>query len=195
MLPSYFALIGAAVAGVGGVAYLIDTIRGKVQPNRITWILWALFPMITFVAQLVQGVGGIVWVSFVSGFTPILIVIASFFSAKAYWKTEKIDYYCLALGLIGITLWALTKNANLAILFSIFADLAAAAPTIRKAYLHPHTESWAAFGLSSIGFALGLLSIHVWIFSNYAFVAYLFVSQFILLLLAVRKPHIVVENA
>lgn len=189
MLPEYFAIVGAIIASVGGISYLIDTIRGKVKPNRVTWILWGLFPLITFAAQRSEGVGGLSWVSFAAAFTPLLIFAASFLNSKAYWKTEVVDYYCLAFGLVGIALWAVTKNANLAILFSILADLSAGIPTIRKSYTHPHTESWKAFGLVLAGFTVSLLSIHEWTFANYAFVVYLVLINVLLTALAIRRPE------
>ena len=173
MLPENFAIIGALIASTGGFYYLYETITGKSQPNRVTWSLWALFPMITFFAQRSQNVGAVSWVTFVSGFTPILVVTASFFNKKAYWKAKPLDYVCMLAGFIGLGLWAITKDANLAIAFSIIADLFAAAPTVIKCYKHPKSESWIAYGLSTIGFSFSLLTIHSWTFQNYAFVVYL----------------------
>ena len=78
--------------------------------------------MVIFVAQRAQGVEGMSWTSFVAGFTPLLIVAASFFNKKAYWKSEPRDYYLMAAAIIGIILWAITDNPNLALLFSLLAD-------------------------------------------------------------------------
>ncbi len=187
MLPDYFVIIGAVVALIGGLYYLYETIVGTTQPNRVTWILSAIFPMVTFIAQKTQGVEGIAWVSFISGLTPALIVAASFFNKKAYWKTRSFDYVCLGIGVIGIGLWGLTSNPNLAIVFAILADFAAAFPTILKAHMHPETESWIAFALNAIGFAICVLAIHTWTFENYAFVTYLVAINGLIAILAFHK--------
>ncbi len=187
MLPDYFAVIGAFIASAGGFYYLYETIIGKTKPNRMTWFLWGALPMITFFAQRVQGVEGLSWISFVAGFTPLLIVLASFLNKKAYWKTERRDYFVMVGALIGITLWAVTKNPNLAILFALIADIIAALPTIIKSYKHPETESWVAYAISAFGFGIGILSIQTYTFENYAFVIYLFITQFTLAVLASRK--------
>lgn len=55
MLPEYFAIIGAIIGSLGGFYYLYETIVGKAQPNRVTWLLWGIFPMVIFVAQRAQG--------------------------------------------------------------------------------------------------------------------------------------------
>ena len=190
MLPGYFAVIGALIASAGGFYYLYETIRGKTQPNRITWLLWGLLPMITFVAQRVQGVEGLSWVSFAAGFTPLLVVAASFLNKKAYWKTQPLHYALMGAALLGIILWAITKEPNLAILFALLADIFASIPTIIKSLKHPETESWVAYAISSVGFGVAILAVPVFNFQNSAFVIYLFSVQIILTVLTVRAPLI-----
>ncbi len=186
MLPEHFAIVGALIASIGGFVYLYETIRGKVQPNRVTWLLWFLLPTIILVAQRVQGVGAVSWVTFVAGLTPLLIFIASFFNKKAYWKTVPLDYACMAIAFVGIALWAVTKNPNLAIVFSIIADFAAGFPTLKKSYIHPESESWRAYAISATGFVVSILAIHTWTFANYGFVVYLALMEGLLAALAFR---------
>lgn len=188
MLPEYFAVIGAVIASAGGFYYLYETIRGKTKPNRITWLLWGLLPMITFVAQRVQDVEGLSWASFAAGFTPLLVVAVSFLNKKAYWKTQPLDYGLMAAALVGILLWAITKEPNIAILFALFADLLASIPTIIKSIKHPETESWIAYAISTVGFGIAILSIHSFNFENSAFVLYLFSIQLTLTALTIRAP-------
>jgi hypothetical protein len=188
MLPEYFAIIGAVIASGGGLYYLYETIRGKAKPNRVTWLLWGILPMITFVAQRVQGVEGLSWPSFVAGFTPFLVVAASFLNRKAYWKTKPLDYALMGAAIIGIILWIVTKEPNLAILFTLLADLLASIPTIIKSLKHPETESWVAYAISTVGFGIAVLSIHAFNFQNSAFVIYLFTVQALLTVLTIRAP-------
>ena len=100
--------------------------------------------MVIFVAQKAQGIKDISWVSFVAGFTPLLILSASFFNKKAYWKSEPRDYYLMAAAIIGIILWAITDNPNFAILFSLIADVLAALPTLIKVGFQVGLFLWKA---------------------------------------------------
>jgi hypothetical protein len=186
VLPEYFAIIGAIIGSLGGFYYLYETIVGKAQPNRITWLLWGIFPMVIFVAQRVQGVEGLSWASFVAGFTPLLVVAASFFNKKAYWKSEPRDYYLMAAAIIGIMLWAVTDNPNVALLFSLLADMLASMPTLIKAYRHPRSESWIAYVISTFGFGMSVLSIQTYNFENSAFVVYVFLLNGALAVFASR---------
>ena len=187
MLPENFAIIGAVIASLGGLYYFYETLTGKAKPNRVTWLLWGLFPMITFVAQRAQGVEGVSWLTFAAGFTPFLIVSASFINRKAYWKTEPRDYVLMAVAVVGILAWLITDEPNLAILLTLLADLVAGIPTLIKAYKHPHTESWVAYAISTLGFGIGVLAIQTFDFQNSAFVIYLFVIQLFLTGFSLRK--------
>jgi len=186
MLPEKWAIIGAIIGSLGGFYYFYETITGKAQPNRITWLLWGIFPMVIFMAQRAQGVEGISWASFLAGLTPLLTVAASFFNKKAYWKTEPRDYFLMAAAILGIILWAFTHNPNLALLFSLLADVLASMPTLIKSYRHPDSESWIAYAISTFGFGISFLSVKIYNIENAAFVAYVFLLNGTLAVLASR---------
>ena len=184
-------IIAAVISSLGGLYYLYETITGKARPNRITWLLWGIFPLVTFFAQKAQGVQGLSYINLTSAATPLLIVTMSYIRKNAYWQTRPLDYACLVAAGFGIILWALTKNPNLAIVFSIFADLCAALPTLKKSCTHPESESWKAYALSVAGFGLGLATITEWTFQNYAFISYLFgINALLALVVLVRRQTI-----
>lgn len=189
MLPDYCAILGAIIGSLGGFYYVYETLLGKAQPNRITWLLWGLFPLVIFVAQRAQGVERVSWASFVAGLTPLLIVAASFFNRQAYWKSEPRDYYLMAAALLGILLWAITHKPNLALLFALVADVLAGIPTLIKAYRYPQSESWIAYAVSACGFGISFLSVQIYNFENATFVAYLFILNVALAVLASRSPR------
>ncbi len=55
-----------------------DTVRGHSQPNRVTWLLWGLAPMLAFAAELKAHVGLSALMTFSVGFNPLLVLAASF---------------------------------------------------------------------------------------------------------------------
>src|SRR4051812_25550094 len=80
MINQNFIILGAIIASIGSLSYLIDTIKGKVKPNRVSFLLWSLAPLIAFVAELRQGDGLQSLLTFEVGFLPLTIFIASFFN-------------------------------------------------------------------------------------------------------------------
>lgn len=174
MLDSKFVILGTIVALFGLVDYLRDTLAGKVKPNRVSWLLWAIAPLIAFAAEIQKGVGLQSLMTFSVGFGPLLVFTASFVSRKGTWKLSNFDYICGALSIIGLMLWLVTREGNLAILFAIFADALAAIPTVIKSYKAPETESSLVFLLSAFSAGITLLTIDHWDFAHYGFPAYIF---------------------
>ncbi|CAN5183581.1 hypothetical protein BH09PAT1_BH09PAT1_8700 [soil metagenome] len=181
MLPEYFVYIGVIITALGGISYLIDTIKGKVQPNRVTWVLWALAPWITFFAQRVQSVGSQSLLPLSIGFIPTLIVAASFLNKKAKWEIHRFDLICGGLSILGLILWLITRAGDIAIIFSILADFLATIPTLRKAHLSPETESFKAYFLNMLGAGIVVLAIHDWRFANAAFSVYFLLNTVLIL--------------
>lgn len=183
MINPNFVLLGVLFQFIGGLSYVIDTVKGKIKPNKVTWILWSLAPLIAFIAEIKQGVGIQSLTTFVVGFIPLLVFIASFLNKKAQWKISKLDIICGILSILGLILWLVTKVGNVAIFFSILADGIAAIPTIVKAYHQPESDNDFWFLCVVINASIALLSTTIWDFQHYAFPIYLIVSSFIIFLL------------
>lgn len=187
MIDEKFIIIGVILQSIGGASYIIDTIKGKVQPNKVSWLLWSIAPLIAFSAMIQQGVGLQSLVTFIVGFVPLIIFIASFVNKKAKWEVNKLDIVCGILSILGLILWAVTKVGNVAIFFSIFADGLAAIPTIIKAYKFPESESPTVYSLGIINALIGILTITNWNFETYGFPIYLLLINSLFSFLIVTK--------
>ncbi|PJA55688.1 hypothetical protein CO165_02230 [Candidatus Roizmanbacteria bacterium CG_4_9_14_3_um_filter_33_18] len=180
MINQNFIYFGALIFFLGSIDYFVETIKGKVKPNRVTWFLWGLAPMIAFSAQIKQGVGLQSLLTFMVGFVPFLILSGSFINKKSYWKIKKFDLICGFFSIIGLILWQITKIGNIAILFSIIADFIAGWPTFVKSFKFPETENYLIYLGNAIFALLTLLTIKVWSFEYYSFSLYLFVITLII---------------
>jgi len=173
MINQNFVILGAIIAAAGSLSYLIDTLKGKVKPNRVSFLLWSLAPLIAFFAEIKQGVGIQALMTFVVGFLPFTIFIASFVNKKAEWKLTGFDLMCGALSIVGLVFWYITKSGDIAIIFSILADGLAALPTVVKSFNYPETESAWPYFASTISGILTLLTIKVWNLANIGFPLYI----------------------
>lgn len=187
MINSNWIYVGVAVQTLGGIGYLIDTLRGRVRPNKVGWLLWSIAPLVAFFAMVKQGVGPEAWATFIVGFLPLLVFIASFVNKKAYWEITKLDYFCGILSILGLILWMFTKVGNIAIFFSIVADALASYLTIYKSYKEPESETHLVFTLGIINAAIGLLVIKDWNFQNYAFNLYILLDDILIAGLIITK--------
>ncbi len=187
MLPELFAYIGVSIISLSYVVYLVDTIKGKAKPNRVTFSLWAAAPLIAFSAQIDQGVGIHAFMAFSASLGPLVILLASFLHKNKAWELGLLDYFCGLLAIIGLIFWQITQIGNIAIVFSIVADVFAALPTLVKAYRAPQTESKKSYFLATIGGILTFLTINTWDFATYGFPLYLILINTIIFgLLTIR---------
>lgn len=175
MLHPNFVIIGTLIGAVGSVAYLIDTLKGKVKPNRVSFLLWSIAPLIAFFAQINQGVGLEALMTFSTGFLPLTVFIASFVNVQAQWKLTRFDLLCGILSLLGLVLWMITKVGNVAIIFSIVADGLAAVPTLVKAYKYPDTEIAWPWIATVVGVILTLLTLSTITFANSGLIIYILI--------------------
>jgi hypothetical protein len=183
MIHPNFVIVGAIIQFIGSWSYLSDTLKGKVKPNRVSWLLWAIAPLIAFFAQINQGVGIQALTTFIVGFVPLVIFIASFFNKEAEWQLGRLDIICGILSILGLVLWQITKVGNVAILFALIADGLASAPTIVKSYKYPETENHSVFLFGTINAAIGLLVLTDWGFEYSGFPVYLLIINALFVLL------------
>ncbi len=173
MLPESFAILGIALIWIATIIYLVGTIKGTVKPNRVSFFIWAIAPLIAFAAQISEGVGIQAFLSFSIGAGPLLVLAASFLHKGNAWKLTFFDYSCGIIAIVGLILWQITQDGVLAILLSLIADVFASIPTVVKAYKAPQTESPAAYFITGIGAIITFLTISNWNFATYAFPLYI----------------------
>lgn len=194
MINQNFIFLGVVISLLGCFSYLIDTLRGKTKPNKVTWFLWFLAPSIAFTAKIKEGVGLQSLLTFMVGFNPLLIFIASFVNKKSQWAVSKLDYVCGGMSILGLILWYITKTGNVAIVLSILADGLAAIPTVVKSYHFPETENYKVFLGGAITAAITLLTIKNWVIAEYAFPLYILLINTVLIFLIKFKVGKLVEK-
>jgi hypothetical protein len=161
--------LGTAIGALGAVVYLRDTLRGTTKPNRVTWLLWAIAPLLAAAVELNQGVGLRALPTFMVGFMPLLVFIGSFHNSASVWQIRRIDYACGLVSVVGTVTWLVTRNGVLAISAAIAADFMAGVPTVMKSWTHPETETVHSYLGAVISMGVLLLTVTHWTFDEVAF--------------------------
>lgn len=183
----YIVFIGGAINLAGSATYFRDTLRGDTKPNRVTWLMWTVAPFIATVAAVSAGATFAAVPIFMSGFIPLLILIASFVNRKAYWKLEKFDYICGACSVLALILWGVTKDPLIAIIFALLSDAFAAVPTLIKAWKYPETETAMAYLAGLINALTFFFAIKTWSITEYLFPIYLIMINIFLFVSVMGK--------
>jgi hypothetical protein len=183
----YLVIVGAIVNLLGIVSYMKETLRGNTRPNRVTWFLWAVAPLIATAASLSGGAGWAVLPVFMAGFGPLLILFASFVNKKSYWKLGKFDYLCGVFSLFALVFWKITNDPVVAIIFSILSDGFAGIPTFIKSWKYPETETVDAYATGLFSSLTSFAAVKVINFSSITFPIYLVIANSLLILAIYRK--------
>jgi hypothetical protein len=189
MLDPRFNLLGGILGLTGTSIYAYKTVKGLTKPNRVSWLLWGLAPLITLAVQLNQGVGWQSIIAFTAGVGPLMVFVASFINRKSYWQITRLDIACGALSVLALVLWGLTRTGNVAIALSIAADALAGIPTIIKAYQEPQTENATPFLFGTINATIVLLTVTIWQFAVYGFALYVLIICLLLVVL-IKFPNL-----
>lgn len=169
MISVNWVYLGSAIGALGTAVYLRDTLRGTTKPNRVTWLLWAVAPLLAAAVELDEGVGLRTLPTFTVGFFPLLVFVASFHNPESVWKIRRIDYACGAMSVVGTIIWLATRNGVVAISAAILADFLAGVPTVMKSWTHPQTETVSSYIGAVLSMVILLLTIDRWTFDVAAF--------------------------
>lgn len=156
-----FAIIASVLALIGNISYLRDIINERVKPHPYTWFIWSIVSMTTFFGGLAKGAGiGALPTGIAEAFTIIIFL----FSLKYLFKGKaghirKIDNYFLAIALLGLIPWAITKDPTISVIVVVAIDVVAFIPTLRKTWEHPETEKPTLYETNVLRHILTLFSL------------------------------------
>ena len=185
----YTVFLGAVAQLIGIFFYIKETVQGKTKPNKVTWLMWSVAPLIASAAGLADGVRWAVFPVFMAGFAPLLVFIASFVNPKSYWRLETFDYICGLCSISALILWGITKEPLIAIFFSIASDGFAAIPTLVKSWRHPETETIDAYTTGLFNATTSFFAIKNWGISAIAFPIYLVFINSSLIFSITKNKH------
>ena len=186
--PQLLVVLSVILMVWGGYAYFRDTLSGKTRPNRVSWFMWALAPLVSIGAAF--SIGAEIWPSIrviVGGIVPAAVFLASFVNRNSYWKLTRFDWTCGGLSVLAMIFWGLANSPLVAIILATGANTFATMPTFIKAWNFPQSETRLTFVTSFLSAVLILPSIEQWNIENAAFQIMLVVSTALLLLAVYRK--------
>lgn len=155
------AIIATILACLGNISYLRDVFKGSVKPHPYTWFIWSIVSLTTFFGGLAKGAGiGALPTGVSEGFTLIIFLFSlkSLIQGKAG-RIRKVDHYFLAIALIGLIPWALTKDPTISVVIVVLIDVIAFIPTLQKTWQNPETEQPTLYATNTLRHVLTLFSL------------------------------------
>jgi hypothetical protein len=155
-LIQYLPVLGFLVNLAGVASYAKDTLAGRASPNRMTWLLWSVIPAVAAGAALSTGATWAVLPTASSAICTLIVFLASFWSKGSPWKIVPFDVVCGTMSVVAVVMWRATDDANVAVALSLVAEVFAVAPTMRKAWSDPSSETTTGYLCGAFSAATGL---------------------------------------
>ncbi len=154
------AIVAALLAIAGNIPYLWDILKGRVKPHPYTWLVWSIVSGTVFFGMLAKGAGiGALPTAASELFTLIIFLFSLKYGFKGITRT---DTTFLFIALAGLVPWALTQDPTASVVIAVGIDLVAFAPTLRKAWMYPSTETPILYGSNVLRHVLALLSLQAY---------------------------------
>jgi len=155
-----FAVVAAILAIAGNIPYIIDIVKGRVQPHAYTWFVWTVVSGIVFFGQIASGAGiGALPTAAAEIFTLVIFLLSLKYGFKQITRT---DTFFLLLALGGIVPWILTNDPTVSVVIAVSIDVIAFMPTLRKTWAAPKTETPILFSMNVVRHILALFSMQAY---------------------------------
>jgi hypothetical protein len=189
MEPPTLGLLAGIIGFLSFIPYILGTLNRKTKPNKATWIIWAVLGVIIAASYWAAGARETAWVPVAYAIGVIIIALLSLKYGEEGWTT--LDKACLAGAGTGLALWYWSGDAALALYFTITVDAIGAAPTIKKAYERPESESRTAWLMYLVANTLNLFALSEWTLAAASYPVYVFALSAIMSALLSRRRRII----
>jgi hypothetical protein len=143
---------------VAFVPYIRAIINGTTKPHVFSWIIWGISTLVVFLAQLAANGGVGAWPTGISGVITLFIAFLAY-TRRADIAITKFDWLCFLLALLSLPFWYVMSNPLWAVVILTVVDVLGFAPTIRKAYAAPYSESLSFYALFSARNVLAIIAL------------------------------------
>lgn len=179
------AIIGAVIAALGTVPYLIDIVRGKTKPNIVTWLTWAMLTAISGAAALAAGEPKTAAFLFGNSFCTGLVVVLGLKYGTA--KFTRLDIVCQVSAVLGLVFWLVFNSPTIGIIVPLIVDFIGALPTMHHSWVKPAEETWQTFLVGIVAPVFTIASLTRFNIASLAFPLYLLVANTALVLIIVMR--------
>lgn len=142
------------------IPYLVDAIKAKIQPHRVSWGISFLINAIGFANQSASGASNSLWLFGASTLMTGSIFLVSLKNGVG--GHSKLDLFSLIFSLFGVALWQVSNSPAFSVYANVLVGIVCLLPTFAKTRKKPESENGIAWLGGSIAAALAAVSVGAW---------------------------------
>jgi len=182
-------LISVILVFVGYGPYIWNILKRKTVPHTFTFLVWSIASSVTWALQVHGGAGVGSWVTFAVSAICIFIFILCLKYGEKHITSSDIVFLILAL--FSIFLWLVVHQPVLSIILVVLTDLLGFAPTIRKSWNKPHSETLFTWEMCVVRHGLSIFALEKFnIFTMLYPVSWTIANLIFCIILIIRRNQI-----
>lgn len=151
--------IAVLLVFVGYIPYFQDIFKGKTIPHVYSWFLWGFVTTIAFALQISDNAGSGAFVTLAAAGMCGIVILLSFLKKNKRDITLS-DTIFLCLGFVSLGLWLFAKQPVISAVLTTTTDLLGFAPTVRKSWNKPFSETLSLYILNTLRFGLAVIALN-----------------------------------
>lgn len=145
----FLSAVAIAITFIAFFPYIRSIMQGQIKPHVFSWVIWGSTTFVVFLAQLEDNGGAGAWPIGVSGIITLFIALLAYIKRSDITITRT-DWVFFILAISSLPFWYFTSDPLWAVVTLTTVDVFGFAPTVRKAYLAPYSESLLFFSLFTV---------------------------------------------
>lgn len=185
-LKSLASAVAIVLAFVGYAPYISDVVKGRTRPHIFSWLIWTIVTAIIFALQVNAGAGSGAYVTL--ALVGLLLAVLLLALRNGDRDIKRTDVAFLVLAILCIPLWLVVEQPVLSIVVLSTIDMLGFAPTLRKSWTDPFSETLSLYVITTLRHGLSILALFeynivtmlfplTWVFANAAFAVLLIVRR------------------
>lgn len=190
-IKNIIGIIAVLLVFIGYIPYFRDILKGKTIPHVYSWFLWGFVTFIVFTLQISDKAGSGAFVTLAAASMCAVVIALSFLKQKSKFDITFSDTLFLLLAFFSLGMWLIAKQPVLSAILATATDLLGFAPTIRKSWKKPYSETLSLYALNTLRFGLALFALQ-----NYSIVtalypvSWVFANGLFALMLVLRRKQV-----
>lgn len=166
--------------------YIRSIIKGTIKPHVFSWVIWGTTTFVVFLAQLEGNGGAGAWPIGVSGSISIFIALLAYMK-RADILITKADWLFFVSAMSSLPFWYVTSDPLWAVVILTTVDVLGFGPTVRKAYVLPHSESLLFFALFTARNLISIMALENYSVTTVLFPAVIAVACLLLIAMIIYR--------
>jgi hypothetical protein len=189
-LKNIVAICAVILTFVGYVPYIRDILNGKTTPHLYSWFLWGFVTSIAFALQFSDKAGTGAFVTLAAA---VMCGVVFFLGLVGKGKKDitKMDSVFIIAAFIALAIWLFAKQPIFSAMLTTLIDLLGFAPTIRKSWNKPFSETLSFYYLNTFRFGMAVFSLQRYTIVTALYpVVWLLGNGFFAVMLVVRRKQL-----